>query len=243
MLMRCPAAASRRQGCDLEPQLETLLTSDDVDEELEMNWASVVTDTTHLRLSCTAKGKTLTLCSWLYWWTFYIYASPLCIYLCICTLNSDEKELMQLSVKRLTVLTFQSFALQWRRQNGFKGLILTLRIKSSRTKIIAQFTKTLVCVFLLFHFQRIKFCVRFVPWNVLHLTSKCTEMRWAAAGSARTRWWSLQSSPNLLAGLKRKDMEEGGMGKEWEVRKREIKWKREMEVWTPTPIRKSCARY
>jgi len=37
MLMRCPAAASRRQGCDLEPQLETLLTSDDVDEELEMN--------------------------------------------------------------------------------------------------------------------------------------------------------------------------------------------------------------
>jgi len=37
MLMRCPAAASRRQGCDLEPQLETLLTSDDVDEELDMN--------------------------------------------------------------------------------------------------------------------------------------------------------------------------------------------------------------
>jgi len=37
MLMRCPAPASRRQGCDLEPQLETLLTSDDVDEELEMN--------------------------------------------------------------------------------------------------------------------------------------------------------------------------------------------------------------
>jgi len=38
----------------VEPQLETLLTSDDVDEEeLEMNWASVVTDTTQRRLSCT----------------------------------------------------------------------------------------------------------------------------------------------------------------------------------------------
>ena len=37
MLMRCPAAASGRQECDLEPQLEMLLTSDDVDEELEMN--------------------------------------------------------------------------------------------------------------------------------------------------------------------------------------------------------------
>jgi len=37
MLMRCPAAASRRQGYDLEPQLETLLTSDEVDEELDMN--------------------------------------------------------------------------------------------------------------------------------------------------------------------------------------------------------------
>jgi len=29
------------------------LTSDDVDEELEMNWASVVTDTMHRRLSWT----------------------------------------------------------------------------------------------------------------------------------------------------------------------------------------------
>jgi len=58
--MRCPAAASRRQGCDVEPQLLelTLLTaSDDVDElELvddEMNSVSLVTDTTQPRLSWT----------------------------------------------------------------------------------------------------------------------------------------------------------------------------------------------
>ena len=59
MLMRCPAAASRRQGCDLEPQLEMLLTSDDVDEELEMNCASVVTDTTQRRLSCTTVSSNI----------------------------------------------------------------------------------------------------------------------------------------------------------------------------------------
>jgi len=60
MLMRCPAAASRRQGCDVEPQLlelTLLVASDDVDElELvddDMNSASLVTDTTQSRLSCT----------------------------------------------------------------------------------------------------------------------------------------------------------------------------------------------
>jgi len=60
MLMRCPAAASRRQGCDLEPQLETALPDDDDDdeeEELEMNCASVVTDTTQRRLSCTTVDR------------------------------------------------------------------------------------------------------------------------------------------------------------------------------------------
>jgi len=67
--MRCPAAASRRQGCDVEPQLLelTLLTaSDDVDElELvddEMNSASLVNDTTQPRLSCTANDQIMQIC-------------------------------------------------------------------------------------------------------------------------------------------------------------------------------------
>jgi len=66
MLMRCPAAASRRQGCDVEPQLLelTLLTaSDDVDElelvDNEMNSASLVNDTTQPRLSCTTTHTSL----------------------------------------------------------------------------------------------------------------------------------------------------------------------------------------
>jgi len=51
--MRCPAAASRRQGCDVEPQPE----SDDLVDE--MNSASLVTDTTQPRLSCTAVIHTM----------------------------------------------------------------------------------------------------------------------------------------------------------------------------------------
>ena len=53
MLIRCPDAASRRQGFDDEPQLDKMLTSleEDEDVELEMNCASSVTRTRHDRLS------------------------------------------------------------------------------------------------------------------------------------------------------------------------------------------------
>ena len=50
--MRCPAGASRRQGCDLEPQLDIDVISDN-DEELAMNCWSDVTVTTQDRLSWT----------------------------------------------------------------------------------------------------------------------------------------------------------------------------------------------
>ena len=44
------------------------------------------------------------------------------------------------------------------------------------------------------------------PLKCFIFTSKCTTMR-LVAGSARTRWGSLQRSPGLLAGLKGKERE------------------------------------